>query len=72
MLYYAKISGERLQDHWSSGLIMQHKCLYREEVALYSLKRDQLYDLSCVARKAVFGVSDQVQHKPGYTVTETS
>ena len=23
VLYWAKISGERLQDHWSSGLIMQ-------------------------------------------------
>ena len=21
LLYYAKISGERLQDHWSSGLL---------------------------------------------------
>ena len=22
MLYWAKISGERLQDHWSSGLVI--------------------------------------------------
>ena len=27
-------------------------------------------DLSLVVRKPVFGVSDQVQHKPGCTVTE--
>ena len=42
VLYHSKISGERLQDHWSSG-----------------------YYMSLVVRKPVFGVSDQVRHKPG-------
>ena len=28
------------------------------------------YHMSCVARKHVFGVSDQVRHKPGCTTTE--
>ena len=30
VLYYAKISGERLQDHWSSGLFfsMIVKCMW--------------------------------------------
>ena len=29
-------------------------------------------DMSLVVRKPVFGVSDQVQHKPGCAVTEDS
>ena len=31
---------------------------------------DSIYDLSLVVRKPVFGVSDQVRHKPGCTATE--
>ena len=30
----------------------------------------EIYDMSLVLRKLVFGVSDQVQHKPGCTATE--
>ena len=26
VLYLAKISGERLQDHWSSGLVRRYGC----------------------------------------------
>ena len=29
-----------------------------------------VWNMSLVVRKPVFGVSDQVQHKPGYTTTE--
>ena len=29
-----------------------------------------IHDLSLVVRKPVFGVSDQVRHKPGFTATE--
>ena len=32
--------------------------------------KNAMYSLSLVLRKPVFGVSDQVRHKPGCTVTE--
>ena len=48
--YMQQISGERLQDHWSSGS------------GYHEISRD--------ARKPVFGISDQVRHKPGCTVSE--
>ena len=30
VLYYAKISGERLQDHWSSGFLLSVPPIYTE------------------------------------------
>ena len=40
VLYYAKISGERLQDHWSSGIwyFGQCKCDISESVSVRGLK----------------------------------
>ena len=32
VLYLAKISGERLQDHWSSGFLKQFKILFYKTV----------------------------------------
>ena len=31
VLYSAKISGERLQDHWSSGFAILEDCLFSDE-----------------------------------------
>ena len=36
----------------------------------YGMKFKVQYKMSLAVRKPVFGVSDQVQHKPGCTVTE--
>ena len=40
------------------------------EVFLLSLAWDMLRYLSLVVRKPVFGVSNQVRHKPGYIASE--
>ena len=37
VLYWAKISGERLLDHWSSGFIFP--CLSKKEVAKHSCRK---------------------------------
>ena len=42
----------------------------KTKVSLRSCRRQVGRDLSCVARKPVFGVSNRVQHKPGCTATE--
>ena len=59
VLYSAKISGERLQDHWSSGFIAYSKAGFENTA-----------HMSLIIRKPVFRVSDQVSHKPGCTATE--
>ena len=38
VLYLAKISGERLQDHWSSGLTCEVKNIYISFMALPRMK----------------------------------
>ena len=43
VLYYAKISGERLQDHWSSGLTLE----YRSDFDLVTF---HIVDFRCVVR----------------------
>ena len=44
-----------------------HEYMYLQRV---HLQRNKQYYLSLVVRKPVFGVSDQVRHKPGCTITE--
>ena len=54
VLYYAKISGERLQDHWSSGLIIFESICgvqcYREDFCLMfvSFLSIQMYTYICL------------------------
>ena len=45
VLYWAKILGERLQDHWSSGSILHSSC----SIALHSLVNKD-YGLDCLCR----------------------
>ena len=58
------MSGERLQDHWSSGfkIIAQRKFCFRILNWLYSMSR--------VMRKSAFGVSNQARYKPDRMTTE--
>ena len=43
VLYWAKITGERLLDHWSSGFIVP--CLRKKEVATKFLPKKAYYNL---------------------------
>ena len=51
-------------------------CLFKgqgkisEEFEVCQDQKKKLYKLSLVVRKPVFGVSDQVRHKPGSTTTQ--
>ena len=38
VLYLAKISGERLQDHWSSGLVSSDVCRAAVRIWLFILR----------------------------------
>ena len=42
----------------------------RQPAIKYAVNSNIYHDLSLIVRKAVFGVSDLVRHKPGCTVTE--
>ena len=81
VLYLAKISGERLQDHWSSGF---HKGVHTLPM-LHILTNNADLNQTTVRQllagisgrsfkqhhdKPVLGVSDQVCHKPSCTATE--
>ena len=35
VLYLAKISGERLQDHWSSGIYFCWKCEKKKDISVF-------------------------------------
>ena len=84
LLVYAADSAERLQDHWSSGL-KEYLCfgfqIILTEILLLSFKevlnsKDRVnsdtYEMSGDVRKPVFGVSDQIRHKPDCTSSEKS
>ena len=49
-------------------MLFHGACL--EGCALLLSAWDRLHHLSLVVRKPVFGVSDQIRHKPGCTATE--
>ena len=116
LISLAKISGEHLQDHWSSDLITGSICFYFlfqsdlwhgtlfltychrtksghcmplnldggesfNSESVYSSERDLLDDCcpgpvqfyfvgKINERQSIFGISDQVQHKPGCAATE--
>ena len=70
------MSGERLQDHWSSGysfsldLRKPSVLLIRTTKMQISLHLQGSPFIRLVVRKPVFGVSDQVRHKLGCTIKE--
>ena len=39
VLYLAKISGERLQDHWSSGIFISYSQCFRGSIQMMQRKR---------------------------------
>ena len=47
-----------------------HSMFWRKNKKKIYPCKPQFYYMSLVVRKPVFGVSDQVRHKPGCTVTE--
>ena len=61
VLYLAKISGERLQDHWSSGSIMYFRHLVsdegfqRDEAKTYTYNKPKV-DSNINSRKIVFEI----------------
>ena len=54
MLYLDKISGGRLQDHWSSGFVLQRKCFN------VPLQPQALEDVKAIVRRHIQdGVDDR-------------
>ena len=53
VLYLAKISGERLQDHWSSGLIILSTCAVHDNVlSIWTPRSFSLVDMFIVSSES--------------------
>ena len=58
VLYLAKISGERLQDHWSSGFLVQQTKILSEEIDYQMSELVHYFKMSRVVRKPAFCICE--------------
>ena len=61
VLYLAKISGERLQDHWSSGYLIRERCtIFNRQIAEVQI----LYQENVQAKVSQFFIAMSLMKLP--------